>query len=120
MLHPEEIVTKILLIRHGDTRATESGLLYTDPAAELTEKGIAQAKAVAQFIKKLQPDVVVCSAAKRVIDTASFIAQGLELQPVLYEALTEWHVGDWEGRSYLDIKKNDPQMYKAWSGRSDS
>jgi broad specificity phosphatase PhoE len=90
-------------------------LLYTDPSAELTEKGIAQAKSIATFIRKLEPDVVICSAAKRVVDTAGFIAQALGLKPVLYESLSEWHVGDWEGRSYLDIKKHEPEVYKEWS-----
>jgi broad specificity phosphatase PhoE len=115
VLHPEEVVTTLLLIRHGDTQATERKLLYTDPAAELTEKGIAQAQRVAQSIAKLRPDVVLCSTAKRVVDTARIIAGVLECEPVLYNDLSEWHVGEWEGRSYLDIKKNDPELYKSWS-----
>lgn len=115
VLHPEEIVTTFLLIRHGDTRATERGLLYTDPAAELTEKGVEQARSVARWIQKLQPEVLICSSAKRVVDTARAISEVLEIDATTYSDLTEWHVGDWEGRSYLDIKKNDPEDYARWS-----
>jgi broad specificity phosphatase PhoE len=115
VLHPEEVVTKFLLIRHGHTQATERGLLYTDPEAELTEMGFEQARKVATYIQRLNPDVLVCSTAKRVVDTANCIGESLGVKPVLYEGLSEWHVGDWEGRSYLDIKKNDPEQYGAWS-----
>ena len=38
-LHPEEVVTPVFLLRHGHTSATEQGILYTDPTAELTEAG---------------------------------------------------------------------------------
>jgi len=115
LLHPEEAITSFLLIRHGHTRATETGLLYTDPAAELTEKGVEQAKAVARWISNLNPDVLLCSSAKRVVDTASAIADVLDIEPILSQQLSEWHVGDWEGRSYLDIKKKDPDVYMLWS-----
>jgi alpha-ribazole phosphatase len=115
VLHPEEAITSFLLIRHGHTRATERGLLYTDPEAELTEKGIEQARAIARYISKLTPHIMLCSKAKRVIDTANEIAPALSINPLIYEGLSEWHVGDWEGRSYLDLKNNDPEIYKAWS-----
>lgn len=115
LLHPEEAITSFLLIRHGHTRATETGLLYTDPAAELTEKGVEQAKAVAGWISKHNPDKLLCSSAKRVVDTARAIAAVLDKEPIVTPELSEWHVGDWEGRSYLDIKKKDPDVYQLWS-----
>jgi alpha-ribazole phosphatase len=115
VLHPEEAITSFLLVRHGHTRATERGLLYTDPDAELTDKGIEQARAIARYISRLSPQLLLCSKAKRVIDTANVIAPALSMEPQIYDGLSEWHVGDWEGRSYLDIKHNDPEIYKAWS-----
>jgi broad specificity phosphatase PhoE len=115
VLHPEEIITKFLLIRHGDTQATERGLLYTDPKAELTDRGRAQAETIGLWMTKLKPDVIVTSAAKRVVDTARTISRELGLEPVLCQSLSEWHVGRWEGRSYLDIKRNDPEDYERWS-----
>jgi broad specificity phosphatase PhoE len=34
---------------------------------------------------------------------------------VICQGFDEWRVGEWEGRTYLDIKKNDPEIYAAWS-----
>lgn len=115
LLHPEEIVTSLILIRHGHTEATEQGLLYTDPSAQLTTRGEEQAKAVALWIARHKPDMVLSSTARRVVDTARIVSQQLDLEPSAYEGLEEWHVGDWEGRSYLDIKKKDPDVYALWS-----
>lgn len=115
VLHPEEAVTSLLLVRHGHTRATERKLLYTDPEAELTERGVEQARQIAVYMSRLHPDTLICSTAKRVVATAKEIASVLQLEPIPVEDLSEWHVGAWEGRSYLDIKKNEPDVYKAWS-----
>jgi broad specificity phosphatase PhoE len=115
VLHPEETITSFLLIRHGDTNATERGLLYNDPGAELTEKGWRQAQAVADWIAQKKPDVVLCGTAKRVLDTAETITKRIELDAVKCEGISEWQVGEWEGRTYLDIKRNDPKAYSAWS-----
>lgn len=115
LLHPEEAITSFLLIRHGHTAATEAGRLYTDPEAELTEQGVEQARAVAAWIVKAKPDVVISNRSKRVKATSDIICGALDLPPLYIEGFDEWKVGDWEGRTYLDIKKNDPQLYEAWS-----
>lgn len=73
-----------------------------------------QSKAVGRWLKEEQPDVLLSSTAFRVLSTAELIESqtGLKNQPV--EDLNEWSVGEWEGRTYLDIKKNDPEIYQAW------
>lgn len=114
-LHPEESITSFLLIRHGHTKQTEEGKLYTDPTVELTEQGIEQAKSLGRWLSKQTPDKVLSSTAKRVVSTAELVSSALNMVPVPIEGLDEWSVGAWEGRSYLDIKKNNPDLYKAWS-----
>lgn len=115
-LHPEETITSFLLVRHGHTRATEEGLLYSNPEAPLTDKGLAQARALAEWIPLQAPDMLLTSPALRVRSTADLIAAQLGVEPVVVEGLDEWRVGDWEGRTYLDLKKNEPEAYRAWSG----
>ncbi|MBS1955314.1 MAG: histidine phosphatase family protein [Cyanobacteria bacterium SZAS-4] len=114
-LHPEEAITSLLLIRHGHTEATEAGLLYTDPEAKMTTKGIEQAKAIANWIPKHNPHVLIANTAKRVQATADIISGASGMTPVICQGFDEWRVGEWEGRTYWDIKKNDPEIYEAWS-----
>jgi len=115
VLHPEESITTLLLIRHGHTRATEEGRLYTDPEAALTDEGLKQSKALAEWLMSRPPDVILSSTAKRVVATAESISGQTNLKIIRVEDLNEWHVGDWEGRTYLDLKKNDPEDYKRWT-----
>jgi len=105
----------LLLIRHGHTEATEKGRLYTDPLAELTEVGVEQSKKLAAWMKENRPDLIISSTAKRVTSTATIIGDAINVDPISVNGLEEWHVGEWEGRSYLDIKKNEPELYKTWS-----
>jgi len=114
-LHPEETITSFLLIRHGDTRHTEEGRLYRDPEAPLTEKGVSQARAVGAWLPRQKPDVLLTSRSTRVRATADIVAAELSLEPIVIDGLDEWHIGQWEGRTYLDIKKSEPELYRAWS-----
>jgi hypothetical protein len=65
-LHPLEAITSLYLVRHGHTRATELGLLYSDPKIEITEKGLAQAQAAAKYVAATKPQILLCGAAVRV------------------------------------------------------
>ncbi len=114
-LHPEEVVTSILMVRHGHTKPTEEGLLYTDPNAPLTERGEKQAAALANWMAKQKTDVLLSSPSKRVLATAEIIGTKLKTVPSIVEDLNEWSVGTWDGKSYWDIKKNEPAAYARWS-----
>jgi broad specificity phosphatase PhoE len=113
-LHPPETVTTLYLIRHGHTQATQDGLLYCDRSTPLTDKGFQQAKNLALHMSQYKIDHLVTGTALRAISTAEPIAQELGMKMQTLEGLDEWQVGQWEGRTYLDIKKNEPEIYKAW------
>ncbi len=113
-LHPEEMVTTIVFVRHGDTLQTEGGKLYNDHAAPLTDKGRQQAEAIAGWIPRERPDVLLSSRADRVQSTAEILANVLRLPLEVVPTLDEASPGDWEGRTYLDIKKTEPEQYHKW------
>ncbi|MBX9670696.1 MAG: histidine phosphatase family protein [Candidatus Obscuribacterales bacterium] len=114
-LHPLETVTTIYLLRHGHTEETEKGKLYNDPNVEITANGRAQAEALGTWLANNKPDLLLCSTAKRVRSTAQIIQQsvGMKAQPI--DGFNEWSVGDWEGRTYVDLKEKEPDVYKTWS-----
>lgn len=114
-LHPEELITSIIFLRHGHTKETEAGKLYTDHSSMLTERGIEQAKRATDWLKQTDANLLLCSPARRVLATAEMLSQELGLAPNIVPNLNEQFVGDWEGRTYLEIKKNEPEMYRDWS-----
>lgn len=114
-LHPEEQITSVIFLRHGHTKETEAGKLYNDPSSMLTERGVEQAQRAARWLKQEEVNLLLCSPAQRVLATAQMLSQELQLTPHTVPDLNEQFVGDWEGRTYLEIKKNEPEVYRAWS-----
>lgn len=114
VLHPEEVVTTVFLVRHGDTRQTDEGVLYTDPEAKLTEKGRAQIRAIASWLGDEGIDALFSSSSKRVLSSAEIIGAQLKVNITPVDAFNAWRVGEWEGRTYLDVKKTEPQVYQSW------
>jgi broad specificity phosphatase PhoE len=113
-LHPEETLTRLLLVRHGQTAETEKGKLYSNPMAKLTELGTSQIIAIANWISKEKPNTLLSSAAHRVVSSAQIIEKTTKLKAVAIEDLNEWHVGNWEGLTYLEVKKNQREIYDRW------
>lgn len=113
-LHPLEAITSLYLVRHGHTKATELGLLYSDPKIEISEKGVSQAQAAAKYIATVKPEILLCGAAVRVAQSSQPVEKETGLKAQTVKGFEEWQVGDWEGRTYLDIKKNDPDQYHNW------
>lgn len=114
-LHPLETVTSLILIRHGQTAQTAAGKVYTDPGSTLTDKGKLEASAIAEWLPSERPEILLSSPSARALSTAEAISQILQLPVQIVESLRELQVGAWDGRSYLDIKKSEPDVYAAWS-----
>jgi ribonuclease H / adenosylcobalamin/alpha-ribazole phosphatase len=119
-LRSDEVPTMIYLVRHGETILTPmrkfSGTGALDP--ELTEKGLAQAKAVAKEIAKLDPEVIVASPLARTTQTAQAIADATGLEIKFDEIWYELSFGDWDGLSFEEVKEKFPDEYQAWLNSS--
>lgn len=89
-------------------------MLYCDPSAALTEKGVAQARAVALWIPKEKPDELLCSPAQRVRSTAEILSNESGLPMQVVQGLNEADPGQWEGKTYLEVKKTEPEQYHRW------
>jgi|SRR5262245_3601791 len=106
--------TTLFLIRHA---ATQANLLQ--PARlqgcrvnpDLAPLGYRQAAATRDFLAVRPMDFIYSSPLRRSLRTAEIIAGPHELTPVTVEALTECDVGDWEGRSWEEIREADPENY---------
>jgi broad specificity phosphatase PhoE len=114
-LHPEETVTTLILIRHGHTAQTEAGKLYTDPDSLLTEKGKEEVAALSKMIPGEKPQILLSSPSLRVRSTAEIIGKAIGMEVNIAREFGEFQVGEWEGKSYLEIKKAEPEIYAAWS-----
>ncbi len=78
----------IYLVRHGQTDGNVAKR-HQHPNTPLNDVGIAEAKAVAEEILKLNPTHLVCSRQKRALATAEFISEVTGLIPETSDDLVE-------------------------------
>ncbi|MDE6149420.1 MAG: histidine phosphatase family protein [Ruminococcus sp.] len=90
---------KIYSARHGETVWNKEDRICGITDVELTEKGIEQAKALADKVEKLNNiDIIICSPISRAIKTAKFSAERIGKDIIIDNRLTEWDYGSYEGK----------------------
>ena len=105
--------TLVLLVRHGQTPTTGIELYGRKPGVHLSDKGLDQAKNVAQRISAMgrqRFEAIYCSPLERTKQTAQAISSELQLKVKQDRGLLELDVGDWTGRKLTQLRK-----LKSWS-----
>lgn len=102
------------IARHGQTEWNILGKTQGHGNSPLTEKGLAQAKELAEGMDKYPIDMIFSSDLGRAIQTAEEVGKrfGIEVQPT--EALREMGFGEWEGKLIPEITEKYADTYKTW------
>jgi broad specificity phosphatase PhoE len=108
----------LYLIRHGATannRARPPRLQgrRTDPG--LSDEGCQQARLTADALADLPLGTVYTSPLLRARETAEAIARPHGLPIEIVEDLIEVDVGQWEGRTWEEIQRTDPEAYRLFA-----
>ena len=77
------------------------------PGVHLDERGLAQAKRVAERLRPLPLAAIVSSPLDRCLETAGVIAEGRELTVQVDDRIGECKYGDWTGQE-LKVLMKDP------------
>jgi len=65
-------------------------------------------------VAELQIASLWCSDLRRASETAAIVGERIGLAPRADPRLREGFRGDWEGRLFIDIAREDPDGYAAW------
>lgn len=112
-------VTKILLIRHGETEWNREIRIQGNKNSPLTEKGIKQALDAGEKLNKIEIDSVYSSPLERAFKTAEIIVKDRNFKIIKRDNLREINFGPWEGRTKKEIKISDPSEYYNFMNRPD-
>ncbi len=111
----KEPITKIYFVRHGETKANKERLLFGQLDWDLNKTGVRQAKHLAKKLSKIKADFIISSPLKRAKHTAAIISKKSNVKKIILEKdLMEKSEGLWEGKSYWEVRKDDPNGYKHW------
>ena len=105
---------ELILVRHGETVHNVARITQGWSDSELSERGRGQVLQLAERIQAMKPTALYSSPLGRAISTAQAIADATGLEIVPLDDLREMNYGRWEGRAFLDIRKEDEEIYKRW------
>lgn len=88
-----------IIVRHGETGLNRDKRFRSTLDVELNETGIAQAKAVSEFLSKYPVKRIICSPLLRAFVTAVEIAKPHGIFVAQHRGLFPWRLGIFSGRS---------------------
>lgn len=104
-------MTRIFLVRHGQT-LWNLALKYQGHAdVELSALGIKQAELLGRRLKEYDIKAVYSSDLKRAIHTSQMIAKEHHLTPNIIPEFKEISFGKWEGMTYNEIEQKWPGKF---------
>jgi broad specificity phosphatase PhoE len=107
-------VTRLLMIRHGATSATEEGRFSGAEGAELSDEGRWQAARLGERLAKEEIAAVYTSPLSRALDTARIVAEPCRREPIVRDGLQEIGHGHWDGMKRSEVESQFGDEYSAW------
>ena len=110
-------MTKLILIRHGESLGNAERRLLGHTDLDLSDLGYSQAEVAAKILADEKIDVIYSSDLIRAYNTAlpHAVRRGLSVIPS--KELREVKLGEWEGKRVVDVISEYGDMYeKDWLG----
>ena len=102
-------------VRHGESVANVERIVsnrgFQHP---LTEKGLQQAKILAETMKDIEITQIYTSPLQRAVQTAEILGESKNIKPVISDALREGDCGVNEGRSDPEVWEGFDQLWAEW------
>ena len=108
------MITRLLLVRHGATAATDEDRFSGSTGAELSEQGRWQAARLGERLSHQNITAIYSSPLSRALDTAKIVAGHCHAEVFTRDDLREIGHGHWEGRKRDDVEREFAAEYAAW------
>ena len=108
-------MTRVLLIRHGESSANKINVFAGHFDADLEPKGLMQAQKTAQYIAD-NYDIykIYSSDLKRAFKTGKALSDLTGKEIIPSKALREIYAGKWEGSPYMGLLDIFPEDFNTW------
>jgi broad specificity phosphatase PhoE len=107
-------MSRLILIRHGETEWNVEGRYQGQADPPLNDKGRQQARSLANNLSGAGLELLISSPLKRAAQTAQILAEILELPVIFEDRLMEIHQGDWQTRLRSEIEGLYPELFRRW------
>ena len=105
---------RLLLARHGQTEWNAAARFQGHTDIALSDRGRAQAHALGRALRGRRVTAAYVSPMRRAVETAEIALgdAGIPFTPI--EELRELSLGEWEGCTIDEIRRQDGDPYAAW------
>lgn len=104
----------IYLARHGQTAYNAEGRFQGWGTVPLDSTGRRQARELATAVAALEPARLVSSDIVRAVETASIVAELVNLELEIDPRFAETETGDWTDRSFAEVAAEDPAAFQSF------
>ena len=111
-------MTRLFLVRHGQSAGNAEGRFGGHSPTPLSELGKRQAETTARALAKEKITAIYSSDLHRAVETAEPLAQILDLPIIKTAAFRERKVGVLEGKTFDESRAEHPRDYYALVNRS--
>ena len=105
---------KLYIVRHGETVWNREGRIQGHTDVGLSERGLEQARLLAQRLKSVPLDAAYASDLCRASDTAAAILEGRDVPLYPTPRLREYHKGAFEGLTEAELRARYPAEYPGY------
>jgi broad specificity phosphatase PhoE len=105
---------KLLLARHGQTEWNADRRFQGHTDVVLSERGRAQAHALGRALRGRRVTAAYVSPMRRAVETAEIALADAGIPYTPIEELRELSLGQWEGCTVDEIRRQDGDPYAAW------
>ena len=108
-------MTKLLIIRHGQSEANLQGVFVGHTNSPLSDLGKQQAEVTAEYIvSNFHVDAVYASDLERAFYTGKAVADRLGLSVTAVKGMREIFAGDWETVKFDTLSAEYGEPYQLW------
>lgn len=107
-------MTKIILLRHGQSIGNLEGYFQGQIDAELSDIGKKQAELAAKRLQNENIDIIISSPLQRTYYTAVYVNKYHNVPIVINKDIIEINAGCWSGKYINDISEQYPKEWNDW------
>ena len=113
-------MTRVVLVRHGESQWNAEGRLQGQGGTHLSALGERQAKVTADHLIQRYPAThAVRSDLDRVVQTAAPWEAQVDARVAVDQRWREIDVGSWSGLTWAEVAAQDPETLAAWQAGND-
>jgi len=108
-------LSRLFLVRHGNTKLNSAERLWGQTDVELGADGIRQAERLRDRLASEKIDVIYSSNMRRASETARIIASNHHTDIITCVELREINFGKIEGLTFKEVSQLYPKVTEAWT-----